>query len=237
MKTLRSISPVIAVAAASLAALSSHAATQPCPSSIDPSQFVSRIDNPYFPLVPGTTFFYEGQKDGIPARDEFFVTKDVKKILGVTTTVIRDRAFENNQLVEETFDWFAQDVDGNVWYFGEDATEFQNGVPVSHEGSWEAGVNGAMPGIVMEAHPRVGDSYKQECAAGVAEDEAKVQSVNKSLCVRYGCFDDVVQTRETSPLDPHVVELKYYAPDVGFIQGDMVKGGSEHTELVSISKK
>ena len=88
MKTLRSISPVIAVAAASLAAASSHAATQPCPSSIDPSQFVSRIDNPYFPLVPGTTFFYEGQKDGIPARDEFFVTKDVKKILGVTTSVL-----------------------------------------------------------------------------------------------------------------------------------------------------
>ena len=146
-------------------------------------------------------------------------------------------ALKGLPLVEETFDWFAQDMDGNVWYFGEDATEFQNGVPVSHEGSWEAGVDGAMPGIVMEANPRVGDSYKQECAAGVAEDEAKVQSVNKSLCVRYGCFDDVVQTRETSPLDPHVVELKYYAPDVGFIQGDMVKGGSEHTELVSISKK
>src|SRR5437867_641772 len=159
MKSLKTISPVIAVAVAFLAGSSSRAKELPCPSSIDPANYVARVDNLYFPLDPGTTFFYEGEKEGVPARDEFFVTHSVRKILGVTCIEVRDQAFENGQLVEDTFDWFAQDRNGNVWYFGEDTTEYQDGVPVSHEGSWEAGVNGALPGIIMEAHPKVGDQY------------------------------------------------------------------------------
>src|SRR5262249_2045245 len=172
--------------------------------------FVATIDNPFFPLIPGTTFIYDGSTDRQPARDVFAVTHDTKEILGVTTTVIRDRAFVNGELVEETFDWFAQDDVGNVWYFGEDAREIQNGVIVSTQGPWEAGVDGALPGIVMEAQPRKGDSYQQEFAPGVAEDQATVLSLNANVKVPFGSFDDCLKTEDTSPLDPGTVEHKFY---------------------------
>jgi len=191
------------------------------------------IDNPYFPLVPGTTFFYEGQKDGVPASNVTGVTLDIRLVDGVWCVVVLDQAFENGTtLVEQTFDWYAQDKLGNVWYFGEDATEFPSG---SKEGSWEAGVNGALPGIVMEAHPRVGDRYSQEIAIDVAQDMAQVLSVNKALTMSLGSFDDLLLTREWSPLDKGVTEHKYYAPGVGSIYGVVVKGGSENTELVAIT--
>ena len=204
--------------------------------AINPADFVAYVDNEFFPLRPGTTFFYEGTKAGIPARSEFHVTHDTKVILGVTTLVIHDLAFEDGVLVEETFDWFAQDRAGNVWYFGEDANELDaSGTVISTEGSWEAGVDGAQPGIVMEAHPHVGDKYRQELAPGVAEDMAKVLSLDKEKCVRFGCFDDLLLTREWSPLKPGVVEKKYYAEDVGLILALMVKGGQERMELVHIT--
>ena len=204
--------------------------------TIDPSNFVKEVNNKFFPLKPGTTFFYEGTKDGIPARDETQVTRQTKKILGVKCTEVRDRAFENGILVEDTLDWYAQDVDGNVWYFGEDAKELDpSGNVISTEGSWEAGVNDAQPGIIMEANPRVGDRYHQEFSKGVAEDMARVISLDESACVVYGCFDHLLLTRETTRLDPGVVEQKYYAEGVGFILGLTVKGGNERSELVSIS--
>ncbi len=217
----------------SIAAAKSNA-TAPLP-DIDPANFVSQVDNEFFPLQPGTTFFYKGSTDGVPTRDEVYVTYETKQILGVTCTVVRDRAFEDGVLVEETFDWYAQDVDGNVWYFGEDAKELDpSGNVISTEGSWEAGVNGAQPGIIMEANPRVGDRYQQESAPGVAEDMAQVRSLDESACVRYGCFDNLLKTKEWTPLEKGVVEHKYYAKGVGFILVVMVKGGDEHTELVRI---
>src|SRR5262245_58370960 len=193
MSSIKPLRATVFVAAALAAGVVRATPTPSCPSSVDAASFVAGVDNPYFPLSPGTTFFYEGQKDGVPARDEFYVTHDTTQILGVTCTVVRDRAFENAQLVEETFDWFAQDRDGNVWYFGEDTTEYENGVPISHEGSWRAGVAGALPGIVMEAHPHVGDKYAQECAPSVAQDMAQVQSVSQSVTVPYGSYDDVLR--------------------------------------------
>ncbi|HEU4758387.1 MAG TPA: hypothetical protein VFT91_00235 [Dehalococcoidia bacterium] len=206
------------------------------PADIDPGDFVSEVDNEFFPLEPGTTFFYEGAKDGVPASDETYVTHDTKQILGVNTTVVHDRAFEGGVLVEDTFDWYAQDVDGNVWYFGEYTEQLNgNGNVIGTEGSWEAGVDGAQPGIVMEAKPRAGDRYQQEFAPDVAEDMARVLSLDKSACVQYGCFDDLLLTREWTPLEPGVAERKYYAEDVGFIFGVMVRGGHEHTELVRIT--
>ena len=202
----------------------------------NPNNFVNRVDNRFFPLTPGTTYFYQGEKDGIPSSDEFIVTHQNQRIAGVNCTVVRDRAYENGVLVEDTIDWFAQDTDGNVWYFGEDTKELDaNGNVISTEGSWQAGVNGAQPGIIMEAHPRVGDKYQQEFASGVAEDMAKVASVNKTATVSYGSFDDVLVTREWSPLDPGSVEEKYYADGVGFILGVTIKGGDERTELVRIT--
>jgi hypothetical protein len=202
---------------------------------LDPGNFVSQVTNPYFPLDPGTTFIYRGESEGTPTRDVMTVTSDTKVILGVTTTVVHDQAFEEGILVEDTFDWYAQDVDGNVWYFGEDTKELdENGNVISTEGSWEAGVNGAEPGIIMEANPKKGDKYQQEFAADVAEDMAQVIGFEDSFCVPYGCFEDVLVTKEWTPLERGVVENKYYAPGVGFIYGVMVKGGDEQTELVRV---
>jgi len=216
-----------------LATASISAANQ---ANVDPSNFVKEVNNKLFPLKPGTTFFYEGMKDGIPARNETYVTHQTKKILGVKCTEVHEQAFENGILVEDTLDWFAQDVDGNVWYFGEDSKELDpSGNVISTEGSWEAGVDGAQPGIIMEAHPQVGDRYHQEFARGVAEDMARVLSLEESLCVTYGCFDHLLQTRETSRLDPGVVEQKYYAEGIGFILALKVKGGDERSELVRIT--
>src|SRR5215212_295433 len=202
---------------------------------LDPGNFVSKVDNPYFPLEPGRTYIYRGETEGVPTRDVMIVTSDTKVILGVTTIIVRDQAHEDRVLIEDTFDWYAQDKAGNVWYFGEDTKELdENGNVISTEGSWEAGVNGAEPGIIMEAHPKKGDKYQQEFAAGVAEDMAQVIGFEDSFCVRYGCFENVLVTREWTPLERGVVENKYYAPGVGFIFGVMVKGGDEQTELVRV---
>jgi len=203
---------------------------------IDPADFVDRVDNRYFPLTPGTTFVYEGEtEDGEAVRVEDYVTHETKQVLGVTCVVVRNRVIENGDLVEETFDWYAQDKDGDVWYFGEDAKEYEAGVVVSTEGSWEAGVDGAMPGIIMEANPQAGDLYRQEYYEGEAEDMAEVLSLTESASVTYGSFDNLLMTREWTPLEPGVVEHKYYAPGVGLILEVMVEGGSERVELMEIT--
>ena len=214
---------------ASIAAAVTH------PPDINPANFVRYVTNPFFPLQPGTKFFYEGEKDGVPTSNVTEVTCDTKLILGVKTTVVHDQAFdEHGVLAEDTFDWYAQDRDGNVWYFGEDTIELATG---STEGSWEAGVDDADPGLIMEANPQVGDRYYQEFARNVAEDQAKVDSLDASACIhnQKDCFDHLLLTKETSRLDPGVVENKYYRATVGFILGVNVKGGNERTELVNIT--
>ena len=147
----------------------------PQPGDINAHDFVRRVTNPFFPLRPGTTFYYEGSEEGTPTSTVVTVTSDTKKILGVTTTVVHDQGFSDGVLSEDTFDWYAQDEDGNVWYFGEDTKELdESGNVISTEGSWQAGVDGARAGIVMEAHPKVGDRYYQEFLRGQAEDQAQV---------------------------------------------------------------
>ena len=205
---------------------------------IDPGDFTTKIDNPYFPLVPGTTFIYEGTNDRAPARDVFAVTYRTKLIMGVQCREILDRGYVDGVLEEETLDWFAQDDDGNVWYFGEDSKELDAvGNVISTEGSWLAGVDGALPGIVMQAHPRRGDTYRQELAPGVAEDMATVLALNRTVKVPYGTFTGCLETKDFSPLDPSVVEHKFYARGIGFVRSVMVKGGKETLELVAIRKK
>jgi hypothetical protein len=185
---------------------------------IDPADFTTTIDNEYLPMKPGTTFVYQGGAE----RNEMRVTHDTKKVMGVECVVVDDRAWENGQLIEKTYDWFAQDKEGNVWYFGENTKEYKNGEVVSTKGSWEAGVDGAKPGIIMQADPKVGQSYRQEYYPGEAEDMAKVQSLNDSVTVPYGSFDHVLVTKEWTPLEPSYHEHKYYAPGVGQVDG----GGS-----------
>ena len=225
----------LTLAMASLAGATVH------PPDINPANFVRYVTNPFFPLQPGTRFFYQGQKDGVPTSNVTEVMCDTKVILGVTTTVVHDQAFDQDgRLAEDTFDWYAQDRDGNVWYFGEDTKELDpNGNVISTEGSWEAGVNDADPGTIMLANPQVGDRYYQEFAPGVAEDQARVESRDASACIAYpapnSCFDQLLLTKETTRLDPGVVEIKYYRATVGFILGVNVKGGNERTELVDIT--
>jgi len=191
--------------------------------NIDPANFVNGIDNKYFPLDPGTTFVYEGNAQ----RDEMAVTSDTKKIMGVECVVVDDRGYEAGKLIEQTYDWYAQDKEGNVWYFGEDTKEYENGKVVSTKGSWEGGVDGAKPGIIMQADPKVGQSYRQEYYVGKAEDMAKVVSLNVSATVPYGSFDHVLVTKEFTPLEPGYVEHKYYAAGVGQVSG----GGLELVDV------
>ena len=205
------------------------------PQMIDPGNFVRHVDNKFLPLKPGTTFIFQGESEGIPTRDEMTVTNATKKILGVTTTVVHHRSYTDGILIEDTFDWFAQDKAGNVWYFGEDTKELdENGNVISTEGSWEGGVNGAEPGIVMLADPKKGKRYQQENAPDIAQDMAQVIGFKASLCVQYGCFKHVLVTKEWSPFEKGVVENKYYAEGVGFIFSKMVKGGDEQSELVRV---
>jgi hypothetical protein len=201
---------------------------------INPADFVAQIDNQYLPFTPGTTFIYEGETEDGKERIEVEVTHETKEILGVTCIVVRDRVWVDSELVEDTFDWFAQDKDGNVWYFGEDSKEYEGGKVVSTEGSWEAGLDGAKPGIIMKANPQVGDAYRQEYYEDEAEDMAEVLSLNESISVTYGSFENCLKTQEWTPLEPDIVENKYYAPGVGVILEVAVEGESERVELIDI---
>jgi len=202
---------------------------------IDPADFVAVIDNPYWPLIPGTTFVYESESDDEVGRVEIAVTHATREILGVTCTVVFDRAFENGLLVERTYDWYAQDVDGNIWYFGEYSEEIDpNGAVIGTEGSWEAGVDGAEPGIIMPAHPQAGDSYYQEYYEGEAEDEAKILRTHVDMSTNFGEFEDCLKTKEYTKLSPGDVEHKFYCPGIGLVRVEELKEKTTIEELVDV---
>ena len=201
---------------------------------IDPADFVEGVDNPFFPLVPQTTYIYEGTSDGVTERIVVQVTNQTREVMGVTTTVVRDRVWEDGELVEDTYDWYAQDVDGNVWYFGEDSSEIEDGEVINKDGSWEAGVDGALPGIIMWADPEVGASYRQEYYAGEAEDMAEVLSLNAAESVAMGDFDALLQTNEWTPLEPGIAEHKFYAEGIGVVLELKVAGGEGRIELIDM---
>ena len=193
-----------------------------------------KIDNKYYPLKTGTIMIYNGtDEEGKSMRDNVTVTNDTKVIQGIPSRVVNDTVFVEGKLVETTGDWYAQDDKGNVWYLGEDTTDFTN-KKNPHEGSWEAGVKGARGGILMLAEPKVGTTYDQEFAKGVAEDKATVLSLNANVTVPYGSFSNVIKTKEFSALEPDVVENKYYAANVGDIKEKTLKGSKEGIALVQI---
>ncbi len=211
------------------------AAPTPATDDINAENFTTNIDNPFFPLQPGTTFIYKGRKEASKQRDEFAVTDRTVIIDGVTCRVVHDKVFMHGVLQEDTFDYFAQDVEGNVWYFGEDTEELDSkGRVVSTAGTWRAGVDGAQPGVIMEAHPKVNDHYFQEVAAPIAQDEAIVLNLHEIVAVPFGKFTNCLQTKEFTQLEPGNVEHKFYARGVGFIVGVVVKGGKERLALVNI---
>ncbi len=175
--------------------------------NIDPADFTTVVDNPYFPLVPGTKWVYEGETEDGLERVEVEVTDDTKTVkMGVETVVVRDTVTIDGDTVEDTLDWFAQDTDGNVWYFGENTYEYENGKRVSDKGAWEAGLDGAQPGIIMPAAPAIGETYRQEHYKGEAEDTGEVIKLGESVKTKAGSFDDVLITEDINPLEPDVVE-------------------------------
>jgi hypothetical protein len=207
------------------------------PVELDPADFVDRIDNPYWPMSPGSRWVYrETSAGGAEQRVVVTVTDRTKQILGIDAVVVHDVVTEDGALKEDTFDWYAQDADGNVWYLGEQTAEYEDGKIVSTEGSWEAGVRGAQAGVVVPAQPRVGLSYRQEYFKGEAEDAAEVLSVDETIEVPFGRFDHVLLTKDYTPLDPNALEHKFYARDVGpaLVFGLTGNGGRE--ELVSFRR-
>jgi len=197
------------------------------------SAWSDTINNPYMPLIPGMTWVYKGVVDGDFEKQRTVVLSQTKQIMGVTATIVLDRVFINGKLQEKTYDWYAQDAFGNVWYFGEDTKELdENGKITSTEGSWEAGVHGARPGIIMQARSVAGDSYQQEFAVGVAEDRAKVLSLHEVAQTYFGTFTDALKTKEFSPLEPTAVEHKFYVSGIGFVRSQTVRG-DEH-EVISL---
>jgi hypothetical protein len=230
---------VVAVVAAILALTRADPAesARSCPKPpAFPSAFAARVDNPYFPLVPGTVYTYKGREGGDPAKDVVTVTGDTKTILGVAATVVRDQLFHNGKLAEDTFDWYAQDADGNVWYLGEDTKELENGQVVSTEGSWEAGVDNARAGTFMPAQPAVGQSFRQEDAKGVAEDCAKIVDLGASVKTPFVTSSSALKTEELSLLEPGVLDNKYYVRSVGLVREQTVQGGDDELGLVSVTR-
>jgi hypothetical protein len=199
---------------------------------IDPANFVDVIDNPYLPYPLGASWVYEGNEDGENERTEVSVTSERKEIMGIPATVVRDTVSVDGEVTEDTYDWFAQDREGNVWYLGEDSKEYEDGKVVSTSGSWEAGVDGALPGIAMQAHPQVGQAYRQEYYAGEAEDLAQVTQLDARESVPFGDFDQLVVIKEWNPLEPDIVEDKYYAQGIGAVLEVVTAGGEGRVELI-----
>jgi hypothetical protein len=203
---------------------------------IDPTNFVAKVDNRYFPLRPGTAFHYQGVKDGSAQIDVMVVTHQVKDVLRVRCTVVRDTVFERGKPLERTFDWYAQDKQGNVWYMGEESLELRNGRFVRASDSWEAGVKGAQPGIIMRANPRPGEVYRQEYyPPGGALDQAHVLRSSGAVRVPAGSFRRVLVTDEWSPVEPQI-ERKYYAAGLGEIKEQVISGGHEQFQLVRVTR-
>jgi hypothetical protein len=207
--------------------------------SIDPANFVSTIDNPYLLYKPGITRVYQGVAEDGKTRqtDTETVTHQTKRILGVDSTVVRDTVSQHGHPVEKTFDWYAQDQQGDVWYMGEATRELEHGKFVKASDSWEAGVNGAEPGIVMPGNPQPGDVYRQEYYPRYALDQARVLGSGGPVKVPLGSYKETLMTEETAPqLDPGVAERKYYVAGVGDVKEQTVKGNHEQIQLIRLTR-
>jgi hypothetical protein len=201
---------------------------------IDPADFVQGIHNPLLPFERGRTWTYEADTGGELEVVEIAVLADTIEIEGVECTIVRDTVTVDGVLLEDTFDWYAEDTDGNVWYFGELAMNYEDGLLVDLDGSWRAGVDGARPGIVMFADPVVGTTYRQELLLGEAEDAATILADSVDVTVPAGTFCDCLQTEDFTPLEPGVTEYKVYAPGVGLVlEVDPMTG--EMLELVQMT--
>jgi hypothetical protein len=204
---------------------------------IVPANFVKQFSNPYFPMIPGTTFTYEGKTEKGNERNEVTITTKTKKILGVTCAVVSGSIYLDDKLAEKTSGWYAEDKNGNIWFFGQDARQYKDGKTAGSGGSWQAGLKGAQPGIIMQARPEIGVSYRQDYYKGKAEDMAQVVSLSETASVPNGDYKDLLLIKTWSALEPTLVENKFYAKDVGLILIKGVQGWDWELQLVKITKK
>lgn len=218
-------------------------ATNPGPEAtsvaIDPADFTSVIDNPLFPLSSYTTMVYEGEEtdpetgESFTTRVEMTVQPDTATIAGVEVLVVQDQAFDDDELVESTLDYYAQHKDGSVYYFGEDVDNYEAGELINHDGSWRAGEGENLPGVIMPPAPAVGDVFAQEKAPGIAEDQMTVLSLTETVTVPAGTYENCVKTEDVNPLDETgAIEFKYYCPGIGFALEEFDAG---NLELVSLA--
>jgi len=205
-------------------------------SSAGASSWASEVTNPWYPLKPGMLLVYKGSEDGEKLREVLTVTTKRKNIQGVETTSVNDLMYKNGELVERTTDWYAQDSKGNVWYFGEDTAELEDGRVTSTEGSWQAGQDGARAGIFMPARPKIGQSFQQEYYKGHAEDRFKIVSLSKKVKTPAASSRKAMLTIETTRLEPGVVDHKYFIKGIGTVIEETVKGGSEKLVLQSVKR-
>jgi hypothetical protein len=208
------------------------------PVNLNPADFTTDITHPYWPMKPGTRWTYRDVDEKGEVQTVVVVaTAETKKLAnGITARVVRDTVRSDGELVEDTLDWYAQDSAGNVWYMGEDTAEFENGKIASREGSFEAGVGGALPGILLPAEPQVGQKYRQEYLKGEAEDNGEVLGINQLVEVPTGRYSDALLTRDTTNLEPDVVEYKLYAPDIGPVLAVDISGGAAREALVKLDR-
>jgi hypothetical protein len=204
------------------------------PVRLDPADFTTRIDNPYWPMTPGSRWIYRDTAGG--ERVEITVTARTRVVAGIRARVVHDVATRGGEVIEDTFDWFAQDRAGNVWYLGEATREYSNGEPGSRSGSWEAGVDGAQAGIAVPAHPTAGLEYRQEYRKGEAQDVARVLSVDEQVQSPFGHFTGALLTKDFTPLEPRAVEYKLYAKGVGPVLSVGISGGASREALVHYEK-
>ena len=202
------------------------------PVKLDPADFTTNIDNPYWPMRPGSHWVYREVENGESQRVDVTVTNQTKTLDGIEARVVHDRVSRNGETLEDTYDWYAQDSHGNLWYLGEDTAEYENGKLKTKEGSWTYGVDGAEPGVVVPASPKQGMTYREEYYAGQAEDGGEILSLTAHAHVPYGTFDHVLQTRNFTPIEPDLIEEKFYVSGVGPVLEITVTGGSDRTELL-----
>jgi hypothetical protein len=235
MKGIRAIAGGTMIAVAIGATSMAGFATGTSPTGlagINPAHFTSKVDNPYFPWKPGTLFHYRSSKPA-GTTNPVYASHRTKLVAGVRCRVVRDIVKTKGRRVERSLDWYAQDRRGNVWYFGENSSTFKHGRWVHNAAdSWESGVHGARPGILMEAHPRKGDVYRQENAPN-SKDRAKVLGYVGTLKVPFGTFHHFLVTKEFTPLEPSI-DHDYYGRGINELQEINVKGGEGVTKLVAI---
>jgi hypothetical protein len=234
MMKLSAANPRISFILFAVALVQASEAREPYRPAIDPANFTHVVSNPYYPLVPGTTMTYLEQDGREKRENRVTVLRETKTVMAVKCLIVHDTVLLDGALLEETFEYYAQDKEGAVWLFGESSKEFKSFGRVDITGSWEAAVNGAQPGIVMPARPKVGDRYRQQYLANVAEDIGQITALNESVTVPFGAYSGCVKTREWSMLES-ATSKKWYAKGVGLVRSESTDG--EVSTLLSVSRK